>query len=242
MKQRRWCKAAEIKIATVMSLTPLGRPPRRRRRARRRADAGLQGLYREADGDAERRGRRTDFRAGYRDPGAGGRACRVQHPRPGRQAYRCGPASPSRPWIRHAELAMSGTASIGDGILVEAPGRRIGSWLAHTGAQGVSQSPGRSSIPIRSQSTGQSGLKILPTLATIEQQIQKDGQAAQERRQRGLPPTYQICVELPVTLGLTSGRKRAAFSPGTGKRNPAPCRRERHRAETLEAGSAPSAN
>lgn len=152
------------------------------------------------------------------------------------------PPKPEPTMDQARELAMSGTASIGDGILVKLQGDGSGhGW--RTGAQGV--------FPVAWTVVDTDQVAIdrakrardpSTTLATIEQQIQKDGQAAQERRQRGLPPTYQICVELPVTLGITSGRKRCIFArdwktqpstvpAGTASGGNAP-----------KPGSAPSAN
>lgn len=122
------------------------------------------------------------------------------------------PPKPEPTMDQARELAMSGTPSIGGDILVKLQGDGSGhGW--RTGAQGV--------FPVAWTVVDTDQVAIdrakrardpSTTLATIEQQIQKDGQAAQERRQRGLPPTYQICVELPVTLGLTSGRKRCIFA------------------------------
>lgn len=122
------------------------------------------------------------------------------------------PPKPEPTLDQAREIAMSGTASIGDGILVKLQGDGSGhGW--RTGAQGVF--PVAWTVVDTDQTAiERAGRTRNPstTLLADEAVIQKAAQAAQERRQRGLPPTYQICVELPVTLGLASGRRRCVFA------------------------------
>lgn len=144
------------------------------------------------------------------------------------QAVKPAVATPPKPepTLEQArDLAVSGTASIGEGIQVKLQGDGSGhGWRA--GTQGVFPvawtvvDPDQTVIDRARRASSPSTTPSQPSMPEAEakrrqaeaEAVQAQAHAAQERRQRGMPPTYQICVELPVTLGLTSGRKRCVFA------------------------------